>query len=79
MNSKCETRCGGLAFTAAKIMRGKITSPDTGVGLAGGGEIVRRGEGGGFRSAGRWECSFSVYGSPGGASVSGDKTTVGES
>lgn len=46
MYSRCETKCGGFAFTAAKIIKGRMTSPETGVGVeGGGGDIVKRGEG----------------------------------
>ena len=53
MNRRCETRCGGFAFTTANIMSGRMMSPETGVGsgageidASGGGEMVRIGDGG---------------------------------
>ena len=47
MNKRFDTKCGGLALTTEYMMRGRRTSPDTGVG-----SFAASGGGGGSSDAG---------------------------
>lgn len=57
MKSRFDTSCGGFDFTTEKMIRGKSTSPETGVAsFCGGGDTVSRGvcdDDGGLLESGR--------------------------
>ena len=84
MKSRCDTRCGGFAFTTANIISGRITSPETGVGdtvrddeESFGEGLRREAERGGMKSGGASTVERGeVF--PSAETSTGDSTMVGD-